>query len=127
MISWGAITRRFSSNNVEMPGLGPVAPRLIAFISALFLIVGVGLIGAGVQAAIEISEVSIIAGFAPPAGVGALMVLVAGLMGITTLVLTLNAHKDSPLRKRSLLGFVVLGLSAIVLSVTFLMWGLTPW
>jgi pimeloyl-ACP methyl ester carboxylesterase len=127
MISWGAITRRFSSNNVEMPGLGPVAPRLIAFISALFLIVGVGLIGAGVQAAIEISEVSIIAGFAPPAGLGAMLVLVAGLLGITTLVLTLNAHKDSPLRKRSLLGFVVLGLSAIVLSVIFLMWGITPW
>lgn len=127
MISWGAITRRFSSSTIEVPGLGPRIPRLLAVITALFLLVGVGLIGAGIQAAIEISEVSIIAGFAPPAGVGALLVLLAGLMGIATLVLTLKAHKDNPLRKRSLIGFVVLALSAMVLSVIFLMWGITPW
>jgi pimeloyl-ACP methyl ester carboxylesterase len=127
MISWGAITRRFSSSNIEVPGLGPATPRLVAFITALFLLLGVGLIGAGVQAAIEISEVSIIAGFAPPAGVGALLVLLAGLIGTATIVLTLKAHKDSPLRKRSLIGFVLLGLCAIVLSVIFLTWGITPW
>ena len=127
MISWGAITRRFSSSNVEVPGLGPTTPRLIAFITALLLLVGVGLIGAGVQAAIEISEVSLIAGFAPPAGAGALLVLLAGLIGIVTLVLTFKTHKDKPLRKRSLTGFFLLGLSAIVLSVIFLMWGITPW
>ena len=127
MISWGAITRRLSSSNVEVPGLGPATPRLIAFITALLLLVGVGLIGAGVQAAIEISEVSLIAGFAPPAGAGALLVLLAGLIGIVTLALTFKTHKDKPLRKRSLTGFFLLGLSAIVLSVIFLMWGITPW
>ena len=127
MISWGAITRRFSSSNVEVPGLGPTTPRLIAFITALLLLVGVGLIGAGVQAAIELSEVSLIAGFAPLAGAGALLVLLAGLIGIVTLVLTFKTHKDKPLRKRSLTGFFLLGLSAIVLSVIFLMWGITPW
>ena len=127
MISWGAITRRLSSSNVEVPGLGPATPRLIAFITALLLLVGVGLIGAGVQSAIEISEVSLIAGFAPPAGAGALLVLLAGLIGIVTLALTFKTHKDKPLRKRSLTGFFLLGLSAIVLSVIFLMWGITPW
>ncbi|HAW94079.1 MULTISPECIES: alpha/beta fold hydrolase [unclassified Arsukibacterium] len=127
MISWGAIARRFSSSNVEVPGLGPVTPRLIAFITTLVLLVGVGLIGLGVQTAMEISEVSLIAGFAPPAGAGALLVLLAGLMGIATLVLTLKAHKNNPLRKRSLIGFILLGLSAMLLSVLFVSWGITPW
>lgn len=127
MISWGAIARRFSSSKVEVPGLGPVTPRFIAFITTLVLLVGVGLIGLGVQTAMEISEVSLIAGFAPPAGTGALLVLLAGLMGIATLALTLKAHKNSPLRKRSLIGFVLVGLSAILLSVIFVSWGITPW
>ncbi len=127
MISWGAITRRFSSSKIDEPGLGPVTPRLIAFITTLVLLVGVGLIGLGVQAAVEISEVSLIAGFAPPASTGALLVLLAGVMGIATLVLTLKARKTRPLRKRSLIGFVLLGLSAILLSVIFVSWGITPW
>ncbi|WP_290622010.1 hypothetical protein, partial [Arsukibacterium sp. UBA3189] len=126
MISWGAITRRFSSSNIDEPGLGPVTPRLIAFITTLVLLVGVGLIGLGVQAAVEISEVSLIAGFAPPASIGALLVLLAGVMGIATLVLTLKARKTRPLRKRTLIGFVLLGLSAMLLSVIFVCWGITP-
>lgn len=127
MISWGAVTRRFSSSNVAVPGIGPVRLRISAFITSLLLLVGVGLIGAGVGAAVEISEISILAGFAPPASTGALLVILAGLFGIAALVLTLKAHKNEPLRRRTLSGFVLLSFSAILLSIIFLVWGITPW
>lgn len=127
MISWGALTRRFSSNKDALLGIGPKRPRLFAFLTTFILLAGIALIGAGVASAIEFSEVSIIAGFAPPAGMGALLVLMAGITGVATIVFTIQAHNKEALRRRSLIGFVLLGLCGCVLSLLFLMWGITPW
>jgi len=127
MISWGAIARRFSSNSSPVPGIGPIVPRLTVAITALVLLIGVGLVAAGVVATFEISTASIIAGFAPPASAGALLVLLAGLVGIASMVFTLRSHREVTLRNRSLIGFMLMGLSAVVLSIMFMVWGITPW
>jgi pimeloyl-ACP methyl ester carboxylesterase len=127
MICWGVITRRFSSNAFPVDGIGPVTPRLTAALVALVLLIGVGLVGAGLSATLEISASSILAGFAPPAGAGALLLLFAGLMGIVSMLITLKSHRENSLRKRSLIGFMLIGLSAVVFSITFMVWGITPW
>ena len=124
MITWGALARRFSSNPLPVPGIGPTGPRLIAFLTAFLLLLGLGLIGAGIAAAIEYSEISVLAGFAPPAGVGALLVLLAGLSGMATIVFTYKSNKADALRRRSLFGFILMGLGAVLLAVLFLMWGM---
>jgi hypothetical protein len=90
-------------------------------------LIGVGLVGTGLSATLEISARSILAGFAPPAGVGALFLLFAGSMGIASMLITLKSHRENLLRKRSLIGFMLIGLSAVVLSITFMVWGITPW
>jgi hypothetical protein len=127
MISWGTIARRFSSNLCAVPGIGPFKPRFIAASVALVLLIGVGLVAAGVAATLEISTASILAGFAPPADIGAMLVLLAGVIGIANILLTLKSHREDVLRKRSLIGFILMGLSAVVLSVAFVVWGVTPW
>ena len=127
MIVWGGVARRFSSSTSAVPGIGPLAPRLTTAVSALVLLLGVGLVGAGVGATFEISATSILAGFAPPAGVGASLVVLAGLLGIAGILITLKSHKEHALRKRTLIGFMLMGLCTLVLSVTFIVWGITPW
>ncbi|WP_371194061.1 alpha/beta fold hydrolase [Glaciecola sp. SC05] len=127
MIAWGTIARRFSSSAAPVPGIGPITPRLTTLISALVLLMGVSLVGAGLGATFEISEISILAGFAPPAGIGALLVMFAGLLGIASILITLKSHRQNALRKRTLIGLNLMGLSAVLLSVTFIVWGITPW
>jgi hypothetical protein len=41
-------------------------------------------------------------------------------------LITLKSHRENSLRKRSLIGFMLIGLSAVVLSITFMVWGITP-
>ena len=127
MISWGAICRRFSSSTMSEPNIGPAGLRLMVFLSALVLLVGVGLVGGGVAQTFEISEISILAGFAPPAGIGALLVLLAGLLGLLSVIKSVKTYKEDGLRKRSLIGFILIGLMAVMLSICFVIWEITPW
>jgi uncharacterized membrane protein len=99
----------------------------MVFLSALVLLVGVGLVGGGVAQTFEISEISILAGFAPPAGIGALLVLLAGLLGLLSVIKSVKTYKEDGLRKRSLIGFILIGLMAVMLSICFVIWGITPW
>lgn len=127
MIVWGLVTRRFSSSTVVESGLGPFSLRLLVFLSALALISGVSMTGLGIAKTIEISEISILAGFAPPADIGAWLVLVAGLMGIASAAFAYKTNQQKDLRKRSFIGFMLMGVSAAILSLTFIVWGITPW
>lgn len=127
MISWGAVTRKFSSSSMGIPGVGPFSLRLTTAITALIMLIGVAFVGAGVAATFEISEISILAGFAPPARTGAVLILLAGLLGILTMIMTVKQHKKETLRRRTLLGFLLMGLSTLLFSAVMLIWGITPW
>jgi hypothetical protein len=37
-------------------------------------------------------------------------------------LITLKSHREN-----SLIGFMLIGLSAVVLSITFMVWSITPW
>ena len=123
----GYIARAFSSHPDPKVGIGPTKPRILGLVTALLSVVGLALIGAGAQAAAEISEISMIAGFAPPAGTGVLLTFIAGILGLATMYTSIVAHKESPLRKRTLIGLPLIGACAFLLSVILTSWGITAW
>ncbi|MBT1451285.1 alpha/beta fold hydrolase [Glaciecola sp. XM2] len=127
MICWGALTRRFSSSTLVDTSVGPASPRVASAVSAFLLLLGVGLIGGGISAAVEMEPISILAGFAPPAGLGALLVMLAGMMSVFAIWLTLKHHRETKIRRRSVIGFIIMALTTIIFTITMVMWNITPW
>ena len=68
----------------------------------------------------------LIFGLVPWAQYGAWMGLVAGVLGLVTLLATINARRHGPLPIGTLLGFLLTGTAALGLSSFMLMWGLGP-
>jgi uncharacterized membrane protein len=96
-------------------------------VSAFLLLLGVGLIGGGISAAVEMEPISILAGFAPPAGLGALLVMLAGMLSVFAIWLTLKHHRETKIRRRSVIGFIIMALTTIIFTITMVMWNITPW
>lgn len=126
-ILFGFIARRFSHASSSMAGPGPARPRALATLTTLSALVGLGLVGAGAAAAVEISEISLLAGFAPPARFGSALVMLSGLLGLATIVFAISKRGARPIRLRTTIGLPLLGLAAILLAIFLIRWDLAPW
>ncbi len=101
--------------------------RFVAFLAALAGAAGLGLMGYGAYVNGDAAPASILAGFAPPAGSGAWLLLACGLLGVISLVMLLpGAFKEPKVRIGTLLGVVLTALAAISLTVFAVMWDLAP-
>ena len=68
----------------------------------------------------------LIFGLVPWAKYGAWIGLFAGILGLATLLSTINARRRRSLPISTLLGFLLTGAAAMGLSSFMLMWGLGP-
>ena len=100
--------------------------RVFAWLSATVSIVAAGIIGGAMAVTAEASEMLLIFGLVPWAQYGAWLGLVAGVLGLVTLLVTINARRHGPLPIGTLLGFLLTGTAALGLSSFMLMWGLGP-
>jgi pimeloyl-ACP methyl ester carboxylesterase len=106
---------------VSVPG-----GRWSAWLSATLSITAVAVFGAAVAVTIEASEILPIFGLVPWAQFGAIAGVLAGLFGLTAIVLTIRSRLATPLPVGTLLGFLITGLAAIGLSSFLLYWDLGP-
>ncbi|MGB3456651.1 MAG: alpha/beta hydrolase [Litorimonas sp.] len=123
----GWVSRRLTYQPSGVPGPGPAGPRALAFGASAAAMIGLALVGVGVARAIEISEVSLLAGFAPPARIGAAFAILGGVFGLLTLVMTIKPSVRAPVRLRTRVGLPIVGLASICLAAAFIMWGIVPW
>lgn len=100
--------------------------RLMAFLAAASAVGGVAVLSYGGYEAYELSELSLIAGFAPPGWVGAWLLVASGAFGILTLLLLIKRLGTGALRIGSLIGLALTGLAAIAFSLFAIVWNLTP-
>ncbi|MEL6686401.1 MAG: alpha/beta fold hydrolase [Pseudomonadota bacterium] len=126
-IVFGFIARRFAPIPYNMPSAGPARPRAFATFTALTSLTGLALIGVGGAAAYEIAEVSLVAGFAPPARLGATLVMIGGVLGLMTLILAIFYRDNQRIRLRTTVGLPLVGLAALLLAVFLIRWDLAPW
>ncbi len=123
----GYIARRFSSQTTPHHAIGPVMPRLLSLLTSLMCLCGLALLGAGAATTIDISELSIVAGLAPPAKLGAFMLSASVVLGLYALYAVIAEHQRSPLRRRTIIGLPLICISAIVLAIYLMTWGVTVW
>ena len=76
--------------------------------------------------AIIIFSLLVIFGLVPWAKVGAWSGLLAGLLGLITLIKTLRAHRENRLPFGTMLGLSLTGAAALALSLFLLSWDLGP-
>ncbi|MDM7860398.1 alpha/beta fold hydrolase [Alteromonas sp. ASW11-36] len=122
----GAIARRVSNNPQANFGVGPQTPRLLAFAAVTLSLVGLGFIGAGAKAAADISSISFLAGLAPPAHFGTIVLLLSAAVGLWAMYAAIRTSRQVTLRRRTLIGLPLLGLSTALLFVYLASWGLSP-
>jgi pimeloyl-ACP methyl ester carboxylesterase len=100
--------------------------RWAAFLTALTALGACTLIGLGVYQAQEISEISLVAGFAPMARIGAWLILLGGVLGVITILMMIRRLVQRSLRVGSILGLLATGAAAISLVVFSVQWDLMP-
>lgn len=100
--------------------------RLAAWTSAFLSVLSISIIGAAIAVTFKTSEILPLLGLVPWAKWGAIAGLLAGLDGLTAIVLTVRAHLRQRLPIGTLVGFLLTGLAALSLSVFLIYWGLGP-
>jgi len=100
--------------------------RVFAWLSATVSIAAGGIIGGAFAVTVEASENLVLFGLVPWAKYGAGLGVLAGVLGLVTLVTAINARRRRSLPIGSLLGFLLTGAAAVGLSSFMLMWGLGP-
>ncbi|MEM7729035.1 MAG: alpha/beta hydrolase [Pseudomonadota bacterium] len=123
----GVVARFFAPLPSNVASAGPTLPRALAAAGALVSLVGLGLIAAGGAAAYDMSELSLLAGFAPPARFGAWIVLLGGILGLAAIVTAFRVRDTGRMRLRTRIGLPLTGLASALLAVTLVWWGVTPW
>ena len=127
MIPLGFIGRIIDRTPVSVIGADTGGARFTGWLAALSGLAGLGLIGLGAYAASEVSQAAVLAGFAKPAGYGAWLILLSGLLGAVSLVFLGRAFfGEERIRIGTLLGFFLLGVGALSLTAFALVWDLTP-
>jgi len=100
--------------------------RLYAWLAATFSVVSLGILGAAVAATTEAGELLAVFGLVPWAKFGAWAGLLAGLLGLVTVIATIRTRAESHLPLGTWLGFLVTGLAATAFSLFLLFWDLGP-
>ncbi|MEM9600678.1 MAG: alpha/beta hydrolase, partial [Pseudomonadota bacterium] len=123
----GFIARRFAPIPSNMAGPGPARPRILATVTTILALGGLGLMGAGGAVAYDVSELSLLAGLAPPARLGSALVMIAGFMGIVTIIMALMHRGSKRIRLRTTIGLPLIGLATVLLAWFLIRWDLAPW
>ncbi len=127
MIPLGFFGRIIDRTPVSVIGADTGGARFTGWLAAIAGLGGLSLIGYGAYAASEISQAAILVGFAKPAGYGAWMVLVSGLLGAASLGFLVRAFLgEERIRIGTLLGFFLLSIGALSLTAFAFVWDLTP-
>ncbi|MEO0971744.1 MAG: alpha/beta fold hydrolase, partial [Pseudomonadota bacterium] len=106
--------------------VGDGLTRLLAFMTALAGVGGLVVFGVGGAKAYEIAEESLVAGMAWPAPIAPALLLLAAVLGIALVVRTITVRRREPIRFGTVLGFVLMGVAAVTLCLTTLLWDLGP-
>jgi len=102
-------------------------PRWTAWGAAAASLAGLFLMAAGFSAADSMSQAALIAGLAGPAGLGAWLVLLGGLLGLVAIGLGIRAIILKPHRSRfAVLGPSITALAALALASFAAAWDLMP-
>lgn len=127
MIPLGFVGRIIDRTPVSVIGADTGGARFTGWLAAISGLSGLGLIGLGAYAASEISQAAVLAGFARPAGYGAWLILLSGLLGAVSLIFLVRAFLgEERIRIGTLLGFFLLGVGALSLTGFAFVWDLTP-
>jgi hypothetical protein len=97
-----------------------------AWFAAFSATVAVVILGSATAVTFKAFKELLLFGLVPWARYGAWMGVLAGLLGVVTVVLTIRAQTKNKLPIGSLLGFLVTGIAATMLTAFLLFWGLGP-
>jgi hypothetical protein len=100
--------------------------RLAGWLAATLSVVSLGIFGAAFAATAEAAELLVAFGLVPWAKFGAWAGVLAGLMGLVTIITVLRAKLESPLPLGTWLGLLVTGVGALGFGLFLLFWGLAP-
>jgi hypothetical protein len=114
--------RRFEGRQATDAG----GARGFAWLAALLSLVSVSILGAAMAATAEASELLLLFGLVPWARYGAWIGLLAGLLGLLTVVTAFRARMRYFLPVTTLLGFLLTGAAAVGLGAFLLAWDLGP-
>jgi len=98
--------------------------RLLAWLAATLSVVSLCIIGAAIAATVDAGEMLALLGLAPFAKYGAWAGLLAGIVGLVTVIRTLRVRGDGRLPFGSWFGFCITGVAAIALSLFMQVWDL---
>lgn len=121
-LSLGPISRRLNDRRSARVG----ASRMLAWLTAASAVAGLAVLGAGVAATSETSELALLFGLVPWARYGAWLGLAAGLVGLAAIIATLRSRRRYRAPFGTVLGYLLTGAAAIGLSTFMLAWGLAP-
>jgi pimeloyl-ACP methyl ester carboxylesterase len=122
VLTFAPLVRRMEKRQAAPAG----RVRLYAWLSATVSLLSVGIIGGAFAVTADASEMLVGFGLVPWAKYGAWMGVVAGLLGLATILSGLKIKRRESLPVGTLLGFVLTGAAAMGLSSFLLMWGLGP-
>jgi len=100
--------------------------RTWAWLAAASSVAAVAVLGAAVFVTSETSELALLFGLVPWARYGAWLGLLAGVLGLVTLIMALRARRRYRMPIGALLGFMLTGAAALGLSSFMLAWDLAP-
>ena len=100
--------------------------RGLAWLASFVSVVSVCILGAAFAATADTSELLLIFGLVPWAKFGAWGGLLAGLLGLGTLIATIRARLKMTLPIGTLLGLLLTGAAAVSLSAFLMTWELAP-
>ena len=122
MLSLAAIGRKIDDREAVPVGHA----RWSAWLAATSGLLALCIVGAAFAASVDSSEILVVFGLVPWAKYGALLSILAGLFGVATLLLTVQARMQNALPVGTLIGLLLTGLASSSLSAFFIYWDLSP-
>ncbi|MEM1380389.1 MAG: alpha/beta fold hydrolase [Pseudomonadota bacterium] len=126
MIPVGFLARLGSFGKANTLATGDGLTRFLALLTAVSGVASLGVLGLGAQAATEIAEESLIAGFAHPAPYAPWLLLLTAALGLILVIRTILVRFSQPVRMGTFLGFILMGTAAMALFITAFCWDLGP-
>jgi pimeloyl-ACP methyl ester carboxylesterase len=122
LLTFGPLSRRMDGRVASEAG----SARLFAWLAATVTVASAAVLAAAIGVTAKTSELLPAFGFVPWARWGAWAGLLAGLLGLITVVAAFRARSRLGLPGSPMLGFVLTGLAALGLSSFLVFWGLAP-
>jgi len=100
--------------------------RLYGWLAAALSVLSLGILGAAFAATAEAGELLLIFGLVPWAKIGAWAGVLAGVMGLVTIITILRAKLESPLPFGTWMGLLITGVGALGFGLFLWFWGIRP-